>query len=91
MQTGFSYHSSPLDKKDRIAGLPLDEQIRFGIGAIHQLNETLQLSTAFQWNHSGSADLKNSHVKGHYQNNDIFFLMFDVNFKKLPWSGKATF
>ena len=91
MTTGASYDSSPLDKEDRIAALPFDEQIRFSVGAIHQLSDSLQLSTAFQWTHLGDADLKTANVKGKYDTNDIFFLMFNLNFKSLPWAGKATF
>jgi long-chain fatty acid transport protein len=91
LQTGVSYDSSPVGKKHRIAALPLDEQLRVSVGAIHQLNDTLQLSTAFQWTNLGSSKLNNSSVKGKYQNNEVFFLMFNLNFKKLPWSGKGTF
>jgi long-chain fatty acid transport protein len=91
LTTGVSYDSSPLEKKKRTAALPFDEQIRFSVGAIHQLSDALQLSTAFQWTHLGDARIDNANLKGKYAQNEIFFLMFNLNFKTLPWSGKATF
>jgi long-subunit fatty acid transport protein len=91
LMTGVSYDSSPLDGKDRIAALPLDEQIRLGVGVIHQLSDDLQFSTGFEWLHLGSADISQANLQGKYDQNEIFFLMFNLNFKKLPWSGMGTF
>jgi long-chain fatty acid transport protein len=88
-QTGVSYDSSPLDNKDRIAGLPLDEQVRFGIGATHQLSDSIQLSTAFQYVWLGDGKLKTGSVKGKFDDNSLFLVMFNVAWTKLPWSGKA--
>ena len=91
LQTGISYDSSAVDTKDRIAALPIDEQRRFGIGAIHKWTDTIQLSMAFQWTHLGDARLNNSVIKGKYDQNDVFLFSFSINWSKLPWSGKGTF
>jgi long-chain fatty acid transport protein len=90
-QTGFRYDSSALDKKDRTTALPVDRQIRIGIGAIHDLSDKTQLGFAFEWANLGQSKVANARVKGDYDRNDIFFLSLNVNWKKLPWGGMVTF
>jgi len=91
LQTGFSYDSSPLDTKDRIPALPLDRQIRVAVGAVHDWSENTQLGLSFEWVNLGQGKIDNSAVKGDYSKaNEIFFLGLNLNWKKLPWSGRAT-
>jgi len=43
LQTGVMYDTSALKNKDRTAALPIDEQIRFAIGARHNLTDSVNL------------------------------------------------
>jgi long-chain fatty acid transport protein len=91
LQTGLSYDSSALNTNDRIAALPIDEQWRFGIGAIHDWSEHTRLSFAFEYVNLGDGKINNGTLKGDYKRNDIFFFMINVNFAKLPWDGMLSF
>jgi long-chain fatty acid transport protein len=91
LQTGFTYDSSALDTKDRIAALPIDQQWRLGIGTIWNWTPTRQVGFSFQWANLGEARLDNSAVKGSYRSNDLYVFNVNINWSKLPWSGKATF
>lgn len=90
LQTGLSYDSSALDTSHRIAGLPLDQQWRVGVGAIHDYSDTTQLGFAFEYVNLGRGRLNTANVRGDYERNEIFFFMFSVNWKKLPWDGLAS-
>jgi long-chain fatty acid transport protein len=91
LQSGFSYDSSPVRTKDRIAALPLDRQIRVGAGALYRWSEHTRVGMGFQWLSFGEAKLRNNAVRGDYDWNDAFFFFFNVDWSELPWSGRATF
>lgn len=88
---GGSYDSSALERKTRTAALPVDRQVRVGAGVIHQYDPNTQLVFAFEWLDLGKAKLDIGGVKGDYTDNRIFFLCFNMNWSKLPWSGKGTY
>jgi long-chain fatty acid transport protein len=90
VQTGVRYDSSPLDSKDRTASLPIDEQIRFGLGTLHDLSDTLTLGMAFEYVDLGKADLNNSAVVGSYNRNSLYLFALNLNWKQLPWSGRLS-
>ena len=91
VSTGFAYDSSAVDTKNRNAALPVDRQIRVGVGAIHDWSEHTTIGMSFMWLNLGDAKLNNQFVKGEYERHDIFFLGLNVNWAKLPWAGRATF
>jgi long-chain fatty acid transport protein len=91
LQSGFSYDSSVVKTRDRNAALPLDRQIRVGAGALYDWSEDTRLGFGFQWFNMQNAKLDNAGVKGEYEWNDVFFLSFNVNWKKLPWNDWGTF
>jgi long-chain fatty acid transport protein len=91
VQTGVSYDSSALNTSDRTAALPLDEQWRWGIGAVHPWSEDTTVSFGFEWLHTGDANLDNAAIKGNYKTYEVFFFMVNLNFAKLPWDGVASF
>jgi len=91
VQTGFAYDSSAVNTKDRITALPVDRQLRVGVGTIHQYSETTQLGFGFLWVDLGDARVNNSVVKGDYERQQIFLLSLNVNWSKLPWAGRGTF
>jgi len=91
LQTGLSYDSSALDTSDRIAALPIDEQWRFGLGAVHDWSETTRIGLAFEYLNLGKGRIDNATLEGKFEQNHIFFFMVNLNFAKLPWDGKLSF
>jgi len=91
LQTGFTYDTSALNKKDRTVALPVDRQTRFGFGAQYDWSESLRVGLSFEWLDLGKNKVDDAFVKGDYSTNDIFFFGFNMNWKKLPWSGWGTF
>ncbi len=88
LQTGVMYDTSALRNKDRSVALPIDEQVRFSVGAQHDLNESVTLGMSFTYVNLGAGEVRNPTVRGDYKNNDVFVLGTTVAFKRLPWSGK---
>lgn len=88
LQTGVMYDTSPLKNKDRSVALPIDEQVRYSVGAQHDLNESVKVGMSFTYVNLGAAEVRNPTVRGDYKNNDLFVLGTTVAFKRLPWSGK---
>ena len=88
---GCSRTSAIDSTRKRTAALPIDRNIRIGVGLIHDYSPHTQMGVAFTYVNLGSADLDNSSVKGEYDSNSLFFAGLNVNWSKLPWSGKATF
>jgi long-chain fatty acid transport protein len=80
-QGGIAYDTSPVDAKDRTADMPIDRQIRYALGAQYKLNEKVSMGGAFEYADYGDAEIDNSQLKGKYQNNDIYFFGFNVNWK----------
>lgn len=91
LQTGVLYDTSAFKNKDRTTAIPVDEQIRFSLGAQHDLNDAVSLGISFTYVNLGAAEIRNSSVRGDYKNNDLFVLGTTLAFKRLPWSGKLGF
>jgi long-chain fatty acid transport protein len=91
LQTGISYDSSAVDDDDRITALPVDRQIRFAVGALHDYSDDIRMAFAFEWLNLGDGRVEWPNVQGDYSRNDIFFLSFNTTWKKLPWSGRGGF
>lgn len=90
VQTGVRYDSSPVDANDRTAALPVDEQIRFGLGALYDLSDATTLGIGFEYVNLGKADINKPTLVGSYTSNEMYLLSLNVNWKRLPWSGKLT-
>lgn len=88
LQTGIMYDTSAFKNKDRTTAIPVDEQIRFSLGAQHDLNESVALGLSFTYVHLGDSEVRDPTVRGDYKNNDAFVLGATLAFKRLPWSGK---
>jgi long-chain fatty acid transport protein len=91
MQTGVMYDTSALRNKDRSPALPVDEQIRFSLGAQHELNDAVTPGMSLTYVGLGAAEVRNPTVRGDYKNNDLFIFDMTLAFKRLPWSGKLGF
>jgi long-chain fatty acid transport protein len=90
LQTGVSYDTSALRNRNRTTALPVDEQIRVAIGLQHDLREDLKLGFTFHYVNLGQSNVRTANVRGDYDNNELFVFGVALNWKKLPWSGRAT-
>jgi long-chain fatty acid transport protein len=95
LQTGVRYDSSALKDSDRTAALPVDRVWTLGMGGLYDWSENLRIGFSFVWADLGDAPLTNdppnaNGVKGKYRRNDLFLFGVSFDWKKLPWSGKAT-
>jgi long-chain fatty acid transport protein len=91
LQTGLSYDTSALQNKNRIAALPIDEQIRFSLGGVYALTEATNLGLSFVYLNLGQGEIRTGSVNGDYQRNHAFILGVSLAFKELPWAGKWTY
>ena len=91
LQGGITYDTSPLSIHDRITAFPIDRQIRYAVGALYDKSENTRVGMSFVWADLGRSKVRSLFVKGDYEDNDIFFLTFSVNWKKLPWSNWGSF
>jgi long-chain fatty acid transport protein len=82
LQAGVTYDTSPVDAKDRTADMPIDRQIRFALGAQHQLSETITVGGAVEYVDLGSARISDPNtLTGDYDKNRAFFFALNANFK----------
>jgi hypothetical protein len=82
---------APLQDGDRTVALPMDRVWNLGVGATHHYSENLDISHSFVWSDLGDATVANNFVVGHYRKNDLYLLGISLAWKKLPWSGRASF
>lgn len=85
LRTGYRYDSSALRTRDRISALPISDQHRLGVGAVHRLSESTQIGILFQWLHLGQGRLRTDNVRGSYENNEIFFFGGTINWMTPSW------
>ena len=78
---GIAYDTSPTDSDDRTADMPMDQQLRFAVGAQYKWNEKLSLGGAFEYAHYGDAKINSSLLRGDYDRNDLFFFAVNANLK----------
>jgi long-chain fatty acid transport protein len=90
LQTGLMYDTSGLKNKDRTVALPVDQQIRFAFGALHELSEATTLGLNFVYVNLGKGEVRTANVRGDYERNHLFVIGMTLAFDSLPWSGKLT-
>jgi long-chain fatty acid transport protein len=90
LQAGVNWDSSPLDSDDRITALPVDQQLRVAVGAIHPLSDNVDLGLSFVFADLGDGKVRSSTVRGHYDQNYLFVFGATLSFHELWWSGAAT-
>jgi long-chain fatty acid transport protein len=91
LQTGLAYDTSALQNKNRIAALPIDEQIRFSLGGVYGLTESTNLGLSFVYLNLGQGEIRTGQLRGDYERNHAFILGLSLAFKELPWAGKWTY
>ncbi|MBL4915190.1 outer membrane protein transport protein [Shewanella schlegeliana] len=84
LQSGFSLDSSPLAPADRDVILPLDQQWRFGLGALKTLDSGSVLGVAYQYQSLGDGKIDGSlnpiQPRGFYSDNRIHFITVSLSF-----------
>ncbi len=84
LQLGFAYDSSALTEPHRGPALPIDQQLRFGVGVLYDITEDYQLSFAYEYASLGSAPIKTTRgplagtVQGDYSANSLNVIGFTV-------------
>lgn len=91
LQAGFSYDSSPVKNRHRNAALPVDRQLRYAIGTLHDYSEETQLGFAFEFADLGEARIRNAALRGKYDRNFVLFWSLNVHWKGLPWRDRGSF
>ncbi len=90
LQAGVSYDTSALRNRDRTTALPVDEQIRAALGVQYGRGETWKVGANFVYVNLGQGNVRTDNVRGDYQDNHLFVFGFNLDFERLPWSGRAT-
>ncbi len=90
LQTGLRYDSSALKDSQRTTAFPIDRTYTLGVGGLYDWSENLRLGFSFNWVDLGKAPVNDAFVKGKYRDNDLYMFGVSLQWKKLPWSGKAT-
>jgi long-chain fatty acid transport protein len=77
LQVGFAYDTSPVTETNRSVALPVDRQIRLGIGVQYEVNDDYTLGFAYEFVSLGNADINQSAnplrgtVQGDYDQNSL--------------------
>lgn len=87
LSLGMAYDESPVDDDDRTPDLPLDRQIRCGIGLQCDWDEDLTFGFAYEYLDAGDAKIDQfrgplaGRLEGEYDTNEIHFLAFNVSWR----------
>jgi long-subunit fatty acid transport protein len=83
---GVGYDSSPVGASHRTADLPVDRQIRVGLGGQWLWRTDRTVGLTFGYANLGPARIDSQTLKGDYGANQLFSVSFYVNWNSLPWS-----
>ena len=82
-QLGASYDSSPTSSSKRLPSLPMDRQIRVGVGSIYSISETIQLGVSYEYMNMGQASINNTSrvgtLSGSYSRNYMNVFQVSLN------------
>jgi long-chain fatty acid transport protein len=85
LRAGMSYDTSPTNKNDRTADMPIDEQFRYAIGADYLRDSGMKVSGSLVYADYGDAEIASSGDRGlvgfsgKYQTNQIWFASVAFN------------
>jgi long-chain fatty acid transport protein len=83
---GVGYDSSPVSASDRTADMPVDRQVRVGIGTQYAWGENRTVGLNFSYANLGPAKIRSETLSGSYDSNQLFSVTLYLGFAKLPWS-----
>lgn len=64
LQAGVSFDSSPTSASKRLPDLPMDRQIRVGLGLLHDISKAVHLGLAYEYLNLGNASISNTSSAG---------------------------
>lgn len=82
---GLAYDSSPVDDADRTIDLPLDRQVRIGVGAEYEKSDDFVLGASYVYLDAGDAEVNQTGgplsgtLRGKFDRNAVHFL--NLNFR----------
>ena len=85
LRAGIAYDTSPTNKNDRTADMPIDEQFRYAIGADYLRASGMKVSGSLVYADYGDAEIENSGnaglvgFSGKYNTNEIWFASVSFN------------
>jgi long-chain fatty acid transport protein len=83
----IAYDSSPVDDDDRTIDLPLDRQIRVGLGAEYEKRKDLVLGFGYVYLDAGDATVNQADdpltgdIKGEFERNAVHFLNVNARWR----------
>jgi len=78
---GIAYDTSPVDRFDRTADLPVDRQLRYNAGARYALRDNLDLGGFVNYTDLGNAKIENDFWSGEYDTNVVVELGVYANWR----------
>ncbi len=83
---GAAYDTSAYSNKNRIAALPVDDQIRVGTGVQYNMTDKITLGAAYEYLNLGKGRLEQSNslgdtLSGKYSTNEVHFVNVTLNWK----------
>jgi long-chain fatty acid transport protein len=87
LNTGLSYDTDPTSPDNRTADMPLDEQWRFAVGAVHERASGMTIGAHLVYADYGSADIDRSELlplvgfTGDYKDNNLIFFSVSLGWK----------
>ena len=85
LQGGLAYDTSPTNKNDRTADMPMDEQIRYALGAEYRRDSGMKLAASFVYADYGDGKIFSDRnpplvgFSGKYKDNNIIFFALSAN------------
>jgi long-chain fatty acid transport protein len=85
LRAGMAYDTSPTNKNDRTADMPIDEQFRYAIGADYLRKSGMKVSGSLVYADYGDAEIDNlgerglTGYSGKYSTNQIWFAAVSFN------------
>lgn len=79
LTAGIAYDTNPVSASNRVAQLPVDEQIRYNIGARNHLTDSLIVGGYFNYTDLGSAKIDGDFWSGKYSANEMYQVSIFAN------------
>jgi len=83
LQAGLSYDSSPVSSSNRLPSLPMDRQIRAGVGLEYWMLQSVSLGASYEYINFGNASITNAssvgNLAGKYSSNFANVLQMSLN------------
>lgn len=81
LQCGVAYDTSPVSAGDRTADMPVDRQVRYAVGALHNWSEKLTVGAQLEYIDLGSAKINSDNLIGEYDKNNVIVASVSFNWK----------